>query len=643
MQKVSNTYKNYLENTLSLSPKSKIVVGETEYLGNVIMSTPKITHSNSSFIGGFPSKTCSFELYNPNNDIDLDNKELEVYKIVQTGEIKNLLNLEEYTFRGESNNSTIDFVSANKVVITSAENPTTWQNRAIVLDLPDGTYSFYVGKCSSTNSGVTDVWKNGGIAINKYVNGVRNTFVSLQAGKSTPFVIENGEGIEYTINFYLSFGTAITGINTVTYDELYMAKEDTFGGYVPYNTIEYIKQGVFIPQASNIINDITARKLKITNAQDRTQLLDGIYVSSLEWTTSHTGLEIVQEICTRNGVTLETTDFNFANYVFKTQPNFSSTITDREVISRIAQIGGEIAIFNNDGNIVIKSSTPTGHTITRKRYEKLSYEKPIIYNTIVLGMEGIDDTIIYPETIEGERIEYRIDDNPFTDLIREEIISTVASFIIGKSIIPFNVQNIVDGFYLELNDSITIIDKDNKSIEATILNYENASRIKSNLKAEITTSISDYNLAGSNKKTLNEVKLQVDHINNQIQSIVSKGYVNEDDLEVLRQSLVTQNEESITMTFTTLTEIMNSANAETQKQFQEQSKYIRFDGGVSLGEVGNEVTLRIENDTIYFSVSDVKIMEITPSGIKIEKVITEEIDMGDFALIVEEDGSLSLV
>lgn len=643
MQKISNTYKNYLENTLSLSPKSKIVVGETEYLGNVIMETPKITHSNTSFIGGFPSKTCSFELYNPNNDINLENKEIEVYKIVQTGEIKNLLNLEEYTFRGESNNSTIDFISANKVVITSANNPTTWQNRAIVLDLPNGTYSFYVGKCSSTNSGVTDAWKNGGIAINKYVNGVRNTFVSLQAGKSTPFVIENGDGIEYTINFYLSFGTAITGVNTVTYDELYMAKEDAFSGYTPYNTIEYIKQGVFIPQASNITNDITARKLKITNAQDRTQLLDGVYETSLDWATSHTGLEIVQEICTRKGVTLETTDFNFANYEFTTQPNFSSTITDREVISRMAQIGGEIAIFNNDGNIVIKSSMPTGHTITRKRYEKLSYEKPITYNTIVIGKEGIDDTIIYPDTIEGERVEYRINDNPFADFNREEIISTVASFIIGKSIIPFNVQNVVDGFYLELNDTITIIDKDNNQIEATILNYGTSSRIKSNLKAEIETSISNYNLAGSNKKTLNEVKLQVDHINNQIQSIVSKGYVNEEDLEVLRQSLVTQNEESITMTFTTLTEIMNSANAETQKQFQEQSKYIRFDGGVSLGEVGNEVTLRIENDTIYFSVSDVKIMEITPNGIKIEKVITEEIDMGDFALIVEEDGSLSLV
>ena len=640
MQTISNTYKNYLEETLSLSPKSKIIVGEKEYLGDVIMSPPKVSHSNTSFIGGFPSKTCSFDLHNPNNDINLENKEIEVYK-----------------------------------------------------------------------------------------------------------------------------GLVINGV------------------------IEWVKQGVFIPQASNITNDITTRTYKIDNAQDRTQLLDEVYESSLDWATSHTGLEIVQEICTKKGITLETTNFNFASYVFETQPNFSSTITYREVVSRIAQIGGEIAIFNNNGNVVIKSSMPTGHTITRKRYEKLSYEKPFIVNTVTLGKEGIDDVIMYQDsdlmnagigknkvdiskyeptdyhkgnfeldddvlkititelytsvnnfvaqwklklkpnttytlygktehsnnaqnaawymysdrlwgsgtlgnintstpktfttnntgnlvvglylrdsvkigdivTISNFQIEegnaatsyrvfeptgakeIRIDDNPFTDLNREEIISTVASFIIGKSIIPFNAQNVVDGFYLELNDSVTIIDKDNNSIEATILNYETSNRIKSNLKAEVETSISNYNLAGSNKKTINEVKLQVDHLNNEIRSIVSKGYVNEEDLEVLRQSLVTQNEESITMTFTTLTEIMNSANAETQKQFQEQSKYIRFDGGISLGEVGNEVTLRIENDTIYFSVSDVKIMEITPNGIIIEKVKTNEIDMGDFALIVEEDGSLSLV
>lgn len=643
MQKVSNTYKNYLKETLSLSPKSKIVVDGVEYLGDVIMASPKVSHSNPSFIGGFPSKTCSFELHNPNNNIDLVGKEIEVYKYVQTGEIKNLLNLEDYTFKGESNGSTIDFVSENKVIITSAENPSTWQNRSIILDLPDGTYSFYIGKCSSTNSGVTDAWKNGGIAISKYVNGVRDTFVSLQAGKSTPFVIENGEGIEYVINFYMSFGTAIKGINTVTYDEVYIAKEDSFSGYTPYNVIEYIKQGIFIPQAKDITNDITTKKYKVNNAQDKRQLLDVQYVSSLDWTTKHTGLEIVQDALSDTGITLESNSFAWAKYEFN-QPNFPSNITKTEVISRLAEIGGEIALINRDGKVLIKGQLSTGDTIENHRYSKLTRENKYVVNTLVLGKDGVNDDDVYPETITEDRIEFKINDNPYVGLDGDNMISLIAPYIIGKSYTPFTLTDFVDGYIYDLNDVLSVVDKNGETFDAVILDYDNSTRIKSTIKAEQNGKTNtDFALAGSSKSTLAQVRLDVDHIKNEIRSIVSKGYVNEEDLETLRESLVTQNEESVTMTFTTLTEIMNSANAETQKQFQTISKYMRFDGGISLGEVGNEVTLRIENDTIHFNVSDVKIMEITPNGIIIEKVKTNEIDMGDFALIIEDDGSFSLV
>lgn len=655
MQIVSDTYKNYLENALSLSPKSKIIVGDKEYLGDVIMATPKISHSNTSFIGGFPSKTCSFELYNPNNDIDLENKEIIVY-------------------------------------------------RGLVID----------------------------------------------------------------------------------------------------GAIEWVKQGVFIPQATNITNDITTRKYKVNNALDKRQLLDVLYVSSLDWSTTHTGLEIVNDALKDTGVSLESENFNWAEYSFE-QPNFPSNATKTEVISRIAEIGGEIALFNSNGNLVIKSQTATGDTIPRKRYTKLTKENEYMINTLVLGKEGADDDIVYQNTdminapigknifnfekwfnngvrlingiveeitnksititanandcytdntyhmnttasennintvkkygfeiepnteytfsfdrtgttavdaflfcydanynyvshkswitkggrhfttittpvnakymclridndIAGNTItysnfavkkgndstyeeyikqgikEWKMLDNPYVDLNRESMISLVAPYIIGKSYTPYELTDFVDGFIYELNDTLSVVDKNGDTFTAVILEYDSLSRIKSNVKAQKANSNNtNYKIAGSVKEQLAKVRFEVDHINNEIRSIVSKGYVNEEDLEVLRQSLVTQNEESITMSFNTLTEIMNSANAETQKQFQEQSKYIRFDGGISLGEVGNEVTLRIENETIYFSVSDVKIMEITPNGIKIEKVITDEIDMGDFSLIIEEDGSLSLV
>ncbi|MBQ3422911.1 MAG: hypothetical protein IJH34_14940, partial [Romboutsia sp.] len=191
----SNAYKTQL-NSNALSPKSKIVVDGVEYLGDVIKDFPKIKYSSTKFIGTFPVKTVSFSIYDIENEIDFENKEIEVYK-----------------------------------------------------------------------------------------------------------------------------------------------------GLVVNNSIEYLKQGIFIPKASDIKTNISERTISFSNVQDRTQLLETAYTSQLDWTNDqrHTGLEIVQEICTRHSITLKSNTFSFANYSFK-QPNFSETITDRGVIAALAEIGGEIAI-----------------------------------------------------------------------------------------------------------------------------------------------------------------------------------------------------------------------------------------------------------------------------------------------------------
>lgn len=375
MQSVSSSYKELIKTNISLSPKSKVVIDGVEYLGDVIKTSPKISHSNTSFIGGFPAKTVSFDIFNLNNDLSLENKEIEVYR-----------------------------------------------------------------------------------------------------------------------------GLVINGV------------------------VEWVKQGVFIPQAKDITHDITTRTISVSNAQDRTQLFDNQYKSSLDWTNgqTHTGLEIVQEICTRLNVTLEKTNFAWSNYSFK-QPNFSELTTDREVISRLAEIGGEVALISSNGGLAIKGQYNTGDTVQRQRYKSLSREKPFVANTVVLGKEGIDDDIVYPETISNERAEIKILDNPYVDLYRQEMIEAVASHIIGKSYIPFSLNEFVDGFIYELNDVVNVIDKTGETFEVVILDYSSASRIKSNIKAEQQgKTTTNYKLAGSTKETINQVKLEVDHINNTITALSSR-------------------------------------------------------------------------------------------------------------------------
>ena len=515
MQSVSNTYKQVVSSTSALSPKTKIIIDGVEYLGDVIKTSPKITHSNTSFIGGFPAKTVSFDIFDLESNLNLENKEITIYR---------------------------------------------------------------------------------GIVIN--------------------------------------------------------------------NEIEYVKQGVFIVRSKDIKHDISSRTIKVSNAQDKTQLFDSKYESSLDWSSNHTGLEIVQEICTKLNVNLETTNFAWANYSFK-QPNFSNMTTYREVISRIAEIGGEVALISANGGLQIKGQYATGDTIQRHRYEKLSKEKPFVVNTIALGKDGIDDDIVYKnnnliDTPYGKNLlnylniktstngltsvvnddgsitttgtpttdyvrvlaitditdiledgetytisqtiasalrievrvrkdgvneeyysshkgsisfvvdksnytydislvtqtitntgtlnitnfyqlekkstatefepyqttgvkEYRIEDNPFVDLYRQEMIENVANYVIGKSYTPFELNGFVDGFIYELNDVIEIVDKNGDTFNAVILDYSIQSRIKSNVKAEIQDkNKTNYNLVGSKAKAIGQVKLEVDHINETITALTSR-------------------------------------------------------------------------------------------------------------------------
>ena len=421
MYAISNDYKNLIENSLSLSPKSKIVVDNTEYDGSILKTYPKITHKNSTMIGGFPSKICSFEIYDINNNLDFEGKEINVY-------------------RG--------------------------------LD----------------------------------VNG----------------------------------------------------------------TIEWIPQGIFIPTADKITTNISTKTIAFNGIQDKSQLFDLSYESNLNWSdgTTHTGLEIVQEICTKLGITLETTTFNWYNYSFK-QPNFSSNTTYREVISRIAEIGGCIACISRTGGLVIKSQTSTGHSIARKRYSKLSKEKQFgLINAVVLGKDGMNDDIVYPSTLPSNIVEWKILDNPFVDLYRKEMIETVASYIIGQSIVPFALNDFVDGFYLDLNDVIQVSDKNNNIFDAVILNYEATSRIKSSVGAETQNkSISNYNLAGSNKTSINDLRLEVDYNKNQIQAVVNEQSNQSAQLSQLQitNNMITQQVSSIQ---TTVDEA-NAAVTQIENQVQQ--------------------------------------------------------------------------
>ena len=74
-------YLSYIKDSIIRKPRSKIVVDGKTYTGlEHLVSFPKITHETEKMIGGFPAKTCEFEIYNLDGSLNLNGKEVQVYR-----------------------------------------------------------------------------------------------------------------------------------------------------------------------------------------------------------------------------------------------------------------------------------------------------------------------------------------------------------------------------------------------------------------------------------------------------------------------------------------------------------------------------------------------------------------------------------
>ncbi|MCQ2484751.1 MAG: hypothetical protein MJ168_05395 [Clostridia bacterium] len=369
---------NYINSNYTRTPKSKIVVmdelgTETDgitYTGEADLVTyPKINHTTTQLIGGFPSKTCEFEIYNRNNTINLNGKEIAVY-------------------------------------------------RGLVID-----------------------------------------------------------------------GTTI-----------------------------WVPMGIFKAEDTDIKTNINKRSISFKGT-DRTRLFERKYTDPDGITTSKTLLWLAQQICVRNGVTLNGS-IPLSRLTIHSLPNVDETTTDRQMIGYIAELNGCIAMINRSGELVFKKPSVVSQTIPKTKYKSLSYEKqygPV--NSLYLGHEDYEDTIRYPEAMPENEIKWVIKDNPIVDSDRVWWldVSRVPSQIIGRTMIPFEITELIDDFIYDIGDIISVTDKNGNTINVTVLSISTTSRIKSTFKADVPTGHeAERTLSGSVKEAVNKVSLKVDHLNNEI-------------------------------------------------------------------------------------------------------------------------------
>lgn len=141
------------------------------------------------------------------------------------------------------------------------------------------------------------------------------------------------------------------------------------------------------------------------------------------------------------------------------------------------------------------------------------------------------------------------------------------------------------------------------------------------------------------------LKSNIEQTAEQIRTEVSEQYVSSGDLDQYKSEVstqFTQTSTDYTYLFTQLETYVQTLDGETQTQFQEIVKYIRFVGGnIVLGEIGNEITLTIENDRISFKQNGAEVAYFSNNTLYVtDAQFLVSLRVGNFAFIPRANGSL---
>jgi hypothetical protein len=131
-----------------------------------------------------------------------------------------------------------------------------------------------------------------------------------------------------------------------------------------------------------------------------------------------------------------------------------------------------------------------------------------------------------------------------------------------------------------------------------------------------------------------------------IKATVAESYYLKDATDALVSSVSTtieQTKESVEIQFNQFNADLEAVSNGTDAEFEEIRKYIRFvDGSILLGQVGNELELKISNDRISFLQDDTEVAYFSDNKLYVtDGHFINALQIGDFAFIPRANGNLS--
>lgn len=165
-------------------------------------------------------------------------------------------------------------------------------------------------------------------------------------------------------------------------------------------------------------------------------------------------------------------------------------------------------------------------------------------------------------------------------------------------------------------------------------------RTENKIKADYTLGI-----ANAVQETKTTLETLIQQTSESIMLEVSQTYAKGGDIESMVSTTMKQLADSFTFEFETLKAAVDENDAEARQQFDTIYKYIRFENGnILLGESGNALVLRIENDRISFLDGGAEVAYFSNKQLYVlDGHFLNSMRVGKFAFLPRENGNLSLV
>lgn len=230
------------------------------------------------------------------------------------------------------------------------------------------------------------------------------------------------------------------------------------------------------------------------------------------------------------------------------------------------------------------------------------------------------------------------------------------SFRLGTYVEVKSKPHNVDTMFLVNKLSIDLLNpKANKLILGkTYSTFTEQSSTKAETQKQITNAVQGIQVQGVTTEQLDDAIRQTDELTSsnisqsadEIYAKVSQDFYLKDDAEALVESINTeliQTNEAFEMRFNQYNADIEDLANNTDIQFQEINKYIKFvDGNIILGQEGNDLTLKIENKEIGFYHEGTKVAYFSNNKLHVlDGEFIQSLKLGKFAWLPRTNNNLT--